>query len=169
MSTSSKHVAVTGIGMITPLGITANECWNNLVEGKSGIHRITRFSTEELLTQIGGEIPPEYFQAEQHLFSSDVIERMIFPIRLAVYVVNLAIEDSGISRKVIQNSFTGVITGSGGSVYNDDVMFKSKDADRVAGQTWRCWIRMPPQSAGSLASEDRHIMSPQPVHLEHLL
>ena len=132
MSTSSKHVAVTGIGMITPLGITANECWNNLVEGKSGIHRITRFSTEELLTQIGGEIPPEYFQAEQHLFSSDVIERMIFPVRLAVYVVNLAIEDSGISRKEIQNSFTGVITGSGGSVYNDDVMFKSKDADRVA-------------------------------------
>jgi 3-oxoacyl-[acyl-carrier-protein] synthase II len=126
------HVAITGIGMITPLGINANECWNNLVLGKSGIRRITRFNTDGLITQIGGEIPAEYFQAEKHLFSSDAIKQMIFPVRLSVYAVNLAIEDSGISRKEIQNTLTGVITGSGGSVYNDDVMFMSEDADRLS-------------------------------------
>lgn len=50
----SRAVAVTGIGMITSLGRGVDENWRRLTAGDSGIHEITRFSTEGLRTQIAG-------------------------------------------------------------------------------------------------------------------
>jgi 3-oxoacyl-[acyl-carrier-protein] synthase II len=54
-------VAVTGIGIVTPLGIGAADNWAALTAGRSGIRRITRFPTEHLRTTIAGtvELPGE--------------------------------------------------------------------------------------------------------------
>ncbi|MFC7474447.1 beta-ketoacyl-ACP synthase [Dankookia sp. GCM10030260] len=52
-----RHVvAVTGIGLVTPLGIGVAESWAGLLAGRSGIRRITRFPTEHLRTTIAGQV-----------------------------------------------------------------------------------------------------------------
>ena len=51
-----RRVVVTGMGVITPLGQTVDEYWNNILAGKSGITSIDRFDTTDFTTKIGGEI-----------------------------------------------------------------------------------------------------------------
>ncbi len=52
----SRRVVVTGMGVVTPLGLTAPETWKNLLEGRPGISRISLFDAEEFPTKIAGEV-----------------------------------------------------------------------------------------------------------------
>ena len=69
-------VAVTGIGLVTPLGIGVEESWAKLLAGQSGISRITRFPTEHLKTTIAGQVvlPEEAGRAPYS--SPERVERM---------------------------------------------------------------------------------------------
>ena len=51
-----RRVVVTGIGVVSPVGLTREATWSNLLAGKSGIARITSFDAEELDTTIAGEV-----------------------------------------------------------------------------------------------------------------
>jgi 3-oxoacyl-[acyl-carrier-protein] synthase II len=51
-----RRVVITGLGMITPLGITIENNWQALCKGESGIGPVTRFDTSECRTKIGGEV-----------------------------------------------------------------------------------------------------------------
>lgn len=53
---SKRRVVVTGMGMLSPLGNSVDESWQNIVAGKSGIGLIERFDTENFSVKIGGEI-----------------------------------------------------------------------------------------------------------------
>jgi 3-oxoacyl-[acyl-carrier-protein] synthase II len=55
-SSSSRRVAITGIGAVTPCGHTASETWASLIAGRSGIRRITRFDPTGCTAQIAGEV-----------------------------------------------------------------------------------------------------------------
>jgi 3-oxoacyl-[acyl-carrier-protein] synthase II len=55
--TDKRRVVVTGLGMITPLGIGKERNWELLCEGKSGINEITQFDTKRCRTKIAGEVP----------------------------------------------------------------------------------------------------------------
>ncbi|KJV97099.1 beta-ketoacyl synthase, N-terminal domain protein, partial [Orientia tsutsugamushi str. Sido] len=50
----NRRVVITGIGMVTPLGINAKSSWENLIKCKSGITRIHRFDTSHLKCKIAG-------------------------------------------------------------------------------------------------------------------
>ena len=60
-----RRIAVTGTGVISPLGLTMNETWGSLIEGRSGIGPITHFDTTDFATTIAGEVrgfdPTVYF------------------------------------------------------------------------------------------------------------
>ena len=112
-------VAVTGIGMICPLGITTDECWGNMLEGKSGIRKITRFDAGECLTRIAGEIPDKYFQMEKAALSPGVYKRCLLPSRLSIVSAEQAVKDAGIDLEYIDKSRVGVISGCGGSIPGD--------------------------------------------------
>lgn len=116
-------VAITGIGMITPLGITTDDCWRNLVNGKSGIQRITRFDTESCLTKIGGQIPETYFEVEKKLLSNEIYEQALYPSRLSILTARQALTDSRLSLNHIDREYAGVITGSGGSSQGDGLEY----------------------------------------------
>ena len=53
---SRRRVVVTGLGIVSPVGNTVAEAWDNALAGKSGITRITRFDPSRLACQIAGEV-----------------------------------------------------------------------------------------------------------------
>ena len=55
-SAPQRRVVVTGMGLITPLGLTMQESWDGLVAGKSGIATITQFDATAYDTKIAGEV-----------------------------------------------------------------------------------------------------------------
>ena len=63
-----KRVVITGVGLVTPLGIGVDDTWSALCAGKSGISRITRFDTEDFQTKIAHEHPGQYVGDDVGLF-----------------------------------------------------------------------------------------------------
>ena len=53
---SRRRVVVTGLGIISPVGNTVAQAWDNILNGRSGITRITRFDASVLSAQIAGEV-----------------------------------------------------------------------------------------------------------------
>ena len=67
---NKRRVVVTGIGMISPLGIGNEPTWQGLVEGRSGIGRITKFDASAFACQIAGEV--HGFQPEKWIEKKEV-------------------------------------------------------------------------------------------------
>jgi 3-oxoacyl-[acyl-carrier-protein] synthase II len=119
---SDQFVAITGIGMICPLGVGTEECWQNMLLGKSGIRRITRFDVSECRTQIGGELPDHYYELEKRTFPQRVFRRSILVSRLSILTAGQAIEDAGLPLTEVDTSKAAVITGCGGSTFGDEIL-----------------------------------------------
>lgn len=105
-----KRVVVTGLGLITPLGIGVEPSWKAFIEGRSGIGKITRFDASDLPVQIAGEVkgfdPSLYIEQKE-------IRKMDRFIHFAVAASQMAIEDSGIQITKENAERVGVIIGSG--------------------------------------------------------
>ncbi len=66
---SRRRVVVTGLGCISPVGNTVAEAWANLLAGRSGVGRITRFDASNLSCQIAGEVKD--FPLETYISSKE--------------------------------------------------------------------------------------------------
>lgn len=105
-----RRVAVTGVGLITPLGIGNKETWEAVCAGRSGVRRITKFDPAEHKTQIAAEIhgfDPELFMNPKEARKTDTF------IQYAVASAKLALEDSGLEITEELSPLTGAIIGSG--------------------------------------------------------
>ncbi|WP_352419571.1 beta-ketoacyl-ACP synthase II [Proteiniborus sp.] len=105
-----KRVVITGLGIISPIGIGKIEFWNSLLEGKSGISHITRFDTEGYSTTIAGEV--KNFNAEDYIDKKEA-KKMDKFTQYAVAASKLALEDAEINLEKINKEKFGVIIGSG--------------------------------------------------------
>lgn len=105
-----RRVVVTGVGMITPVGIGVDESWNSLLEGKSGIGPITQFDASTYSVKIAGEIPD--FDPEKYIEYKE-IKKMDRFIHLAMGAATMAVEDSGLEIHEENARRVGVIIGSG--------------------------------------------------------
>jgi 3-oxoacyl-[acyl-carrier-protein] synthase II len=107
---NKRRVVVTGVGMVTPLGIGVEKSWKNLLAGKSGIRRITHFDSSQFPTQIAGEVegfnPEDYIQIKE-------IKKMDRFIQFAIAATQLALDDSGLKITESNAEKIGVIVGSG--------------------------------------------------------
>ncbi|MBO9310131.1 MAG: beta-ketoacyl-ACP synthase II [Chloroflexi bacterium] len=106
----TTRVVVTGMGMVTPLGLNVEETWANIKRGKSAVTRITRFDASSLDSQIGAEV--KGFDAAKWLGSKEA-RRMD---RYAQFAVVSALEACAQAnyRVTAENTFeTGVIIGAG--------------------------------------------------------
>ena len=106
----SRRVVVTGLGLITPLGMGVETTWENLINGKSGIGKITCFDTSAFPTQIAGEV--KNFNPEDFIEVKD-IKKMDRFIHLAVAAATIALEGSGLKITDDNAERVGVIVGSG--------------------------------------------------------
>ncbi|MFW2331990.1 MAG: beta-ketoacyl-ACP synthase II [Nitrospinota bacterium] len=108
-----KNVVVTGLGLISPLGLNNDDNWNNAINGRSGIDQITRFDTTGYPTTIAGEV--KGFDASQYLDSKDA-KKMDRFIHYAIAAADLALKDANIDvdqLSVEEKDRTGVIIGVG--------------------------------------------------------
>ncbi|MFZ0132423.1 MAG: beta-ketoacyl-ACP synthase II [Desulfobacterales bacterium] len=105
-----KRVVITGVGLVTPLGIGAQEVWRALCAGASGIGEITRFDTTNYQTKIAGEV--KGFRKEDWLSAKEASRTELF-IAYAIAAARMAIEDSGLKITAANGHRVGVITGCG--------------------------------------------------------
>jgi len=119
MTAKNNLVAITGIGIICPLGINTRICWENMLKGKSGITRITKFDTSACATKIGGELPKEFFELEKQAIPKRLYKQTVTASRLALLCAREAIEDSAILIENISPRRCAVITGSGGPTFQE--------------------------------------------------
>jgi 3-oxoacyl-[acyl-carrier-protein] synthase II len=107
-----RRVVITGIGIITPLGLELETYWNNLKNGVSGIRTIQSFDTSAFDTHIGGEVvnfdPKLYFKNSKDVRRTDRFAQ------LAMGAAHNAMKDSGIEPdKIERRERFGVIVSSG--------------------------------------------------------
>jgi len=112
-----RRVVVTGLGMVTPLGVGVGLNWSRILAGKSGISRISNFEVSDITCQIAGQVPGP--DEDGGLNLDDFIDpreqrRQDRFIQLGVVAAQLAVEDSGWKPddREAQNR-TGVMIGSG--------------------------------------------------------
>lgn len=107
---NKKRVVITGVGMITPLGIGVEESWKGLVDGNPGIRRITQFDALAFPTQIAGEV--QNFNPEDYIELKE-IKKMDRFIHFALAAAEMAVKDAGFSVTGQNADRVGVIVGSG--------------------------------------------------------
>ena len=105
-----RRVVVTGLGVISPVGNTVPEAWINVVAGKSGITRVTRFDPSHLSSQIAGEV--KGFEVSQYLSAKDA-RRMDRFIHFGMAAGLQAWKDSGNAVTPDTAERFGIIFGSG--------------------------------------------------------
>ena len=88
-----RRVVVTGIGMVSPLGIGTAENWKNLLEGRSGISLITRFDIAEYPSKIAGEV--KNFDPANWIPKKEIKKMDLF-IHYAIAASEFAMQDCGL-------------------------------------------------------------------------
>jgi 3-oxoacyl-[acyl-carrier-protein] synthase II len=101
---------ITGLGLITPLGIGVDESWAGIIAGKSGVGEITRFNASIYGTRIAAEV--KGFKAEDYMAKKEA-KRMETFIAYAIAATRMAIEDSGLTIDDSNSHRVGVLTGCG--------------------------------------------------------
>jgi 3-oxoacyl-[acyl-carrier-protein] synthase II len=90
---SKRKVVVTGLGIVSPVGSTVSSAWENIISGKSGITRITRFDASSFASQIAGEVKD--FDINQYLSVKEARRMDIF-IHYGMAAAIQAVKDAGI-------------------------------------------------------------------------
>jgi 3-oxoacyl-[acyl-carrier-protein] synthase II len=129
----NKRVVITGVGLITPIGIGNDEFWNALSAGKSGIIKVTRFDVSSYPSQTAGEVnnfdPTDYMDPK-------TARRMDRFSQFAVACARMALEDASLEINDKNCRDIGIVVGSamGGVPLAEDQhsLFLEKGLDRVS-------------------------------------
>jgi len=107
---SPRRVAVTGVGLVSPLGVGNAENWSAILAGRSGIGPITRFDVSAFSSRIAGEVkgfdPGRFIEKKE-------IKKMDTFIHYAIGAAHFAMEDSGLPVTDENRSRIAVVVGSG--------------------------------------------------------
>lgn len=106
----NRRVVVTGVGMITPLGTGVEKSWKGLLEGRSGIRKITYFDPTNLPCQIAGEVSD--FEIDRFIETKEQ-KKMDRFIHLGIAAATMAMEDSALKITEDNAERVGVIVGAG--------------------------------------------------------
>lgn len=105
-----KRVVITGVGAVSPLGVTLAESWSNALAGRSGIARITKFDASTYDVTFAGEVknftPDTYVEKKEQ-------KKMDLFIQYALATSKMAFDQSGLKITEENTHRTGVFIGSG--------------------------------------------------------
>ena len=105
-----RRVVITGVGMVSPLGIGNRENWQALLQGRSGVGPITRFDASDYPCRIAGEV--KGFNPEDWVSKKDVKKMDLF-IHYAMAAAEIAMKDAAFEVKPSEADRVGVYIGSG--------------------------------------------------------
>ncbi len=136
-----RRVVVTGIGILTSIGNNKEIAWNNLINGKSGIKKITHFDVSDFPSKIAGYIndnPEEenYFNELSFLDTKDIKRNDRF-IQYGLVAANMAIEDANLKNISDEDRFkVGVSVGSGigglETIYEGSLTINNKEKKKLS-------------------------------------
>ncbi|MDP1704376.1 MAG: beta-ketoacyl synthase N-terminal-like domain-containing protein, partial [Sulfurimicrobium sp.] len=107
---AKRRVVITGLGAVSPVGIGVGETWTNIVAGKSGITRITRFDASAFASQVAGEV--KNFDVTQYLTAKEARRMDVF-IHYGMVAGIEAFKDCGLEVTPENADRIGVNIGSG--------------------------------------------------------
>ncbi|MGB0128238.1 MAG: beta-ketoacyl-ACP synthase II [Rhodocyclaceae bacterium] len=107
---AQRRVVITGLGIISPVGNTVSQAWGNILAGRSGIGRITRFDTAAFSTQIAGEV--KEFDVANYVSAKEARRYDKF-IHYGLAAAMEACKDAGIEAQCADAERIGVCIGSG--------------------------------------------------------
>jgi 3-oxoacyl-[acyl-carrier-protein] synthase II len=112
MAQTSRRTVLTGIGLITSIGLSPEAYWDSLLHGRSGIRTLRSFDASGLPVRFGGEVPE--FDAKEHLEKKErkQLRVMARPIQLAVSAAQLALDDGHVDKEKLDPTRFGVEFGS---------------------------------------------------------
>ena len=111
-----RRVVVTGIGLVSPVGLTREETWGSLLAGESGIDRISSFDAEELETTIAGEVkgfdPTSYVGRKEARRMDRFVQFAVAATLEAMEQASLKVNDGNSERVavIISSGIGGIIT-----------------------------------------------------------
>ncbi len=130
---SKRRVVVTGLGVVSPVGIGVKTAWDNIIAGKSGITQITKFDTSAFASTIAGEVKD--FNVEDYLSAKDA-RRMDTFIQYGLVAAMEAVKDSGIVATEENAERIGVSIGSGigGMQYieDTDILYQASGPRKIS-------------------------------------
>lgn len=135
-----RRVVVTGMGMVTPLGVGVDHNWSQIIAGNSGISRITNFDVSDISCQIAGQVPEADVEGglkmEDFVDPRDQRKQDRF-IQLGMVAAIEAVENSGwMPEDREEQNRTGVMIGSGigglDSIVKTDQLMHEKGTRRIS-------------------------------------
>lgn len=148
-----RRVVVTGLGALTPIGLSTKETFTSLVSGVSGVSEISRFDTTGFKTKIAAEI--EHFDPADWAIPLKAVKRMDLFSLYAMAAAKEAIEDSALNLSELASEKSGVSIGTGFGGISTVEQEKEKLLKKGAGRTSPFFIPMmiPNIAAGNISIE----------------
>ncbi len=129
---SKRRVVITGMGMISPVGNTAQDSWKNILNGNSGVSEITKFDTEGFETKFAATVN---FNPEDHLEKKE-IRRVDEFIQFGLIASDECVRDSGLDLRTEDLNKIGVSIGSGigglGTIENNKLVLNEKGPKKIS-------------------------------------
>ena len=116
MASSSRRAVITGLGVLSPIGLGQDAFWQSFQAGRSGVRSIKAFDVSSLPTRFGGEIPdfdPKKFLAKEDKEARKSLKMMARTIQMAVCAAQLALDDSAVDKKKLDPTRFAVEFGAG--------------------------------------------------------
>jgi len=110
MNTNGPRIVVTGAGVISPVGNSVEDCWQNLIAGKSGAGPITRFDVANFDTKFACEVKDFSFEGVMDRKEAKRMDRFV---QYAVVAAHEAVRSAGLDLERIDRERVGVVIGSG--------------------------------------------------------
>lgn len=104
------EIVITGLGVVTPIGIEKTPFWNSLIEGKSGVRRITSFDASAMAVQIGAEIMD--FNPKAYVKPRKSLKVMSREVQTGFSAGAIAMTDGGLEAGSVDPDRLGVVYGS---------------------------------------------------------
>ncbi len=116
----NRRVVITGLGVVSSIGIGWEAFWDSLVNGRSGISTVTAFDTSNQFTHNGGEV--KHFSPESFI-RKEKLPHLSRASKLALGAAALALKDCGLSRNDLRTMVMGVCIGTTmGSVQTSEII-----------------------------------------------
>jgi 3-oxoacyl-[acyl-carrier-protein] synthase II len=130
---NERRVVITGVGLVTPVGVGTRTAWNALLAGKSGVGPLTKFDPAAYPTRIAAEVrgfdPLEFVDRKES-------RKMDLFIRYAIAAAELAVRDSEIPAGLLASDRCGTYIGSGigglGAIEEWHTVLRDKGPDRIS-------------------------------------